>query len=236
MSVSGHTLRRCKPHGGAARTPCARNAAIDNVSGSAPYEFGQASTHPDSEPCPRSDIDRDAAGPWRVVELNGRNVLQEHRVVVGGDSVGVAFPTPQTFVNQDFLAVATGMNADRSHQRMTGGLAVAGHLAIDVFGVEAVRAVVALATAGHRGADELLAMPALEGLVRLRSWRAQDLSLALGTFRLALCRLAARLTFLGREIVTTEMVKIVVVCGVIEIPGSHVHVLRAVRMNRDDRD
>jgi len=73
-------------------------------------------------------------------------------------------------MDEDFLAVTAGVNTYRLHQCVTGRFAVARHLAIDMFGVQTVWAVVALTSARDRGADELLAMTTLERLIRFRSW------------------------------------------------------------------
>jgi hypothetical protein len=48
---------------------------------------------------------------------------------------------------------------------MAGAAAITGPGVIDMFGIEAVRAVVSLASTHDRRANELLAMPALEGLI-----------------------------------------------------------------------
>lgn len=119
---------------------------------------------------------------------------------------------------------------------MADGLAITGHLAIDVFGVEAVRAMVALSSSGYRGTDELLAVATLERLVRFRSWRTENLFLSLEALGPSQSVLAAMLAFFGREIVTRQVVVIVVAFEVFGVSGSHVNVLRAARMNRGGRD
>lgn len=47
--------------------------------------------------------------------MNGGNIEQENRIVVSGYPVGIAFPAPETLVDEDFLAISAGVNADRSH-------------------------------------------------------------------------------------------------------------------------
>lgn len=181
----------------------------------------------------RSGIGQHVAGLHRVVQGDWRYLKEKNGVVISRNTVRIQFPATKTLVNQHFLAIAARMDADRLHQCVAGGLSVTGHLAIDMFCVEAVWAVVALASATDWCPNELPAMPTLECLIRCRSGRSQDFLLALGAFRLDTSILASRLPLICGKTVARQQIKGIVV--EVEVSGSHVHVLRTGCMRRGDR-
>lgn len=64
-----------------------------------------------------------------------------------------------------YVLVASKYHPDRCHQRVTRAAPVTWSGVVDVLRVETVRTVIALPTAHDRCADELLAVPTLEGLI-----------------------------------------------------------------------
>lgn len=102
---------------------------------------------------------------------NGVQAHDQHRVVVGGEAVRVFLAAAEAAVQKHLLAITAGEDADRLHQGVALAAPVAGHGVVDVPRVEAVRAMVAMAPARQRRADELLAVAALERLVGLGPWR-----------------------------------------------------------------
>lgn len=73
-------------------------------------------------------------------------------------------------MDDHLLTVPACQQADRLHECMTIALAIAGAAFVDVPGIQAVRAMIAVATTADRCANELLAAPALERLIGLGTW------------------------------------------------------------------
>ncbi len=86
----------------------------------------------------------------------------EEGVVVGGDAVVAFEAAAEAAVEDDLFALWPEEAADGGHEGAAGAGAVAHALGVDVAGVEAEGAVVAVAAAADRGADEGFAVAAFE--------------------------------------------------------------------------
>ena len=114
---------------------------------------------------------RDEREPGR---LNRSQVHQQHRVIVRCNPVRILLPTTEAEVKDHLFAVPAGQKPDGLHHGVTVAPAVTGMAVVDMPRVEAVRAVVSVASSGDRRTDELPAMTTLEGLVRLPAgWSAE---------------------------------------------------------------
>src|SRR5258708_35729988 len=89
----------------------------------------------------------------------------EMEVVVGADAVEALEAAAEAAVDDAVLAVGALEGADGRHQGTAGGCAVAGAPVVHMAGVEAVRAVVALAAAARQRSDETLAVAAAKALL-----------------------------------------------------------------------
>src|SRR5205085_6893783 len=108
-----------------------------------------------ARPCPqplsgalseRSDpLDRER----RLRERLHRQAEQQERVVIAGPAVEPELVTVRAAVDEHPLAVASGRDRDRLHERAAVGSPVAGRAGVEVAAPQAVRTVVAMCGAGR---------------------------------------------------------------------------------------
>jgi len=87
----------------------------------------------------------------------------EEGVVIGGDAVVALKAASEAAVEDDLFALGAEEATDGGHEGAAAAGAVAHPGVVDMAGVEAEGAMVAVAAAADRGADERLAVAAFEG-------------------------------------------------------------------------
>ncbi len=105
-------------------------------------------------------------------QRDGRQAEQQDRIVVRGHPVRALLTAAEAAVQDQLLAVAALDDADWRHQRAAVAAPVAGSLAVDVPRGEAHRAVIAMAAASDRRADEGPTAATLERLIGRGPWGA----------------------------------------------------------------
>jgi hypothetical protein len=111
----------------------------------------------------------------RVEDRQRQNQIE---VVVGGDPVVTLDAAPETAMDDDVLAPGTCESGDGRHRGSARARPIAGCFRVDVARIKAERAVIAVASPGGKGTDQLATMVAAE-IARLMRSEARRRAIAI---------------------------------------------------------